>query len=253
MADVPLRVLAVVPHPDDESYSMGATLHLAARSGADVTVLCATRGERGEDFSTESGDLASRRTAELVASCAALGVQPPRFLDFPDGGLAALPPGRLEAALVEALHAHGPDVVLALGADGAYGHADHLALGVSLTEALGWQRPEPRVLRAAFPSGLFLDQWRRMTAGVNAELVGGEPPRLGVEPGAVDARVAVAGAREVKLAAITAHRSQLPDGEPQSLFPAGIVEALLGEEWFLLERGPVLPDGASDVLAGLHE
>ena len=66
MADTPLRVVAVVAHPDDESYSMSATLYHAARSGAQVSVLCATRGERGEDFSGSGGDLASRRTAELA-------------------------------------------------------------------------------------------------------------------------------------------------------------------------------------------
>ena len=253
MVDAPLRVLAVVPHPDDESYSMGATLYLAGRAGAEVRVLCATRGELGDDFSGGTGDLASKRSAELVASCAALGIAPPRFLDLPDGGLAELPAGRLEAALVESLQEAGPDVVLALGADGAYGHADHLALGGALSEALAWQRPEPRVLLAAFADGLFLPQWERMTGGLNADLVGGEAPRLGVPEQAVDLRVPVAGARQTKLAGITAHRSQLPDGEPESLFPAGIVAALLEEEWFQLERGPALPEGASDALSGLRE
>lgn len=264
MPDPSPRVLAVIPHPDDESYSMGATLHLLARAGARVDVLCATRGERGDDFSrgagaSEPGGLASKRVAELAASCAALGAEPPQFLELPDGGLAALPPGRLEAALIDAISARAPRLIFALGADGAYGHADHLALGEALTEAVAWLQPTPRVLRAVFPRGLFAPQWQRMTAGANAALLAGGPidgpaPVLGVPPEAVDLRVAVAAAREPKRAAITAHRSQLRDGQPESLFPAGIVEALLREEWFQLESGPPFPAGpfpASDPLAGL--
>ena len=35
-----------------------------------------------------------------------------------------------------------------------------------------------------------------------------------------------------KLASVRAHRSQLPGGDPEALFPPGIVAALLEEEWF---------------------
>lgn len=255
MPDASCHVLAVIPHPDDESYSMAATLHGAARAGATVEVLCATRGERGEDFSAPPaagpGELAVRRSAELAASCALLGAQPPRFLDLADGGLAALPAGRLEAALVDAMSAVVPRLVLALGADGAYGHADHLALSDALAQAVAWLNPAPRLLHAAFPSRLFLPQWRRMTGGPSADLVVGDPPSLGVDAGGVDLRVDVGLAREVKRASIGAHRSQLRDGTPESLFPEGIVEALLAEEWFTLASGPALPPTATDPLAGL--
>jgi len=44
--------------------------------------------------------------------------------------------------------------------------------------------------------------------------------------------VDVRSAREIKLASIRAHRSQLPGGDPEALFPPGIVTALLKEEWF---------------------
>jgi mannose-6-phosphate isomerase-like protein (cupin superfamily) len=44
--------------------------------------------------------------------------------------------------------------------------------------------------------------------------------------------VDVAAARETKLAAIAAHRTQLPGGDPRALFPAGIVDRLLGAEQF---------------------
>jgi LmbE family N-acetylglucosaminyl deacetylase len=263
MPDPTPRVLAVIPHPDDESYAMAATLHTLGLAGARVSILCATRGDRGDDFSASAGpgpgNLASKRSAELAASCAVLGAEPPRFLDLPDGGLAALPPGRLEAALVEAITALAPHVIFALGPDGAYGHADHLALGEALSQAVAWLRPDPRVLRAVFPQGLFEPQWQSMTEGDNATLVAGAPPDgpapvLGVSADAPDLRVAVAESLLAKRASISAHRSQLHDREPESLFPRGIVTALLAEEWFQQESGPPLPEhaaGIADPLAGL--
>ena len=42
------RVLVVVAHPDDEAFGCGSLLLHATASGAEVTVLCATRGEAGE-------------------------------------------------------------------------------------------------------------------------------------------------------------------------------------------------------------
>ena len=139
-------LVAVIPHPDDEAYSMAGTLHVAAAAGATVTVVCATRGERGEDFSpVATTQLGARRSAELAASCAAMGVQA-RWLDLPDGGLASLPPGRLEAALCEALAALAalaPQAVLSLGPDGAPG-----PLGSDLGANVG---AAPAALRSATP------------------------------------------------------------------------------------------------------
>ena len=41
-------ILAVLAHPDDESFGMGGTLALYAARGAEVYLVCATRGEVGE-------------------------------------------------------------------------------------------------------------------------------------------------------------------------------------------------------------
>jgi LmbE family N-acetylglucosaminyl deacetylase len=42
------KLLAVLAHPDDETFGMGGTLALYARRGVDVHLICATRGEVGE-------------------------------------------------------------------------------------------------------------------------------------------------------------------------------------------------------------
>ncbi len=255
-----LRLLAIIPHPDDETYGMAGTLALAARAGADVHVLCATRGEQGENFHPHARTgLAALRTDELTRSCALLGARPPRFLadehslGLPDGGLADIDSQQLAQRLTPVLRAIQPHVVLALGPDGAYGHADHLALTDAVTRAIADHRRPLRLLLAAFPPDLFLPQWRRLTAGPNAAQVGRDPPTLGTPAEAVGLRVDIRSVKDVKLAAIAAHRSQLPDGTPQSLFPPAIVDALLEEERFVFASGPLLPPHAADPFAGFPD
>ena len=43
----PPALLVVLAHPDDESFPMGGTLAKYAAQGAEVTLVCATRGEAG--------------------------------------------------------------------------------------------------------------------------------------------------------------------------------------------------------------
>ena len=43
-----LTILAVLAHPDDETFGMGGTLALYAQRGVSVHLICATRGEVGE-------------------------------------------------------------------------------------------------------------------------------------------------------------------------------------------------------------
>jgi len=89
-------LVAVHAHPDDETLSTGALLAAWAAAGRPVTVVTATRGERGEVIPAAlrhlQGDgpgLAAHRSGELAAALAALGVTDHVFLDtLPDGPLA---------------------------------------------------------------------------------------------------------------------------------------------------------------------
>ena len=42
-----LRLMAILAHPDDESMAIGGTLARYAAEGVDVTLITATRGQRG--------------------------------------------------------------------------------------------------------------------------------------------------------------------------------------------------------------
>jgi uncharacterized OsmC-like protein len=94
-------VLAVVAHPDDESFGLGAILDAFTRTGATVEVLCLTHGE-ASTLHGASGDLASVRGAELVEAADLLGVTRARLRDHPDGALSELSGTTLSAEVVAA-------------------------------------------------------------------------------------------------------------------------------------------------------
>jgi N-acetyl-1-D-myo-inositol-2-amino-2-deoxy-alpha-D-glucopyranoside deacetylase len=230
------RIVAVAPHPDDETYAFGGTLARASAAGAAVWVISATAGEKGEDLSGGglAGEaLAEVRRAELAASCRALGAEAPRFLGLPDGSAASHVPAGTEA-LATAFEELAPDVVLTLGADGGYGHVDHLAT----TEMVGGAFARilaPRgatLLRAIFPRGIFRAFWEEMHAQT-PELLGiDDPERLGVTADEADLRIDIRPQREAKLASIAAHHTQIHEGDPHRFIAPGVVDALLDEEWF---------------------
>lgn len=246
------RVVGLFPHPDDESYAAGGLLAWCAAGGATVTLVCATRGERGTDrrgAAHSPSALAAVRSAELAAACRALGAEAPLFCDLPDGGLADVD----RAAAVAMVRAHllrlRPHLAVTLGADGAYGHRDHLAWTAIVGAAVGTLPPgtTPRLLHAVFPRGLFAPVWRlAQRAGALGAI---ELDALGIEPAAVHLHLDVRAVRAQKLAALAAHDSQL-DVRPGTLL-RHIVRPLLREEWFVVASGPPLPAGAVDPFGGM--
>lgn len=228
--------LVVIAHPDDESYPFAGTLSALAAAGWRCVVHCATSGEAGERQDEGGfGDLGAERRRELVRACEVLGAERPVFWGLRDGHLAGSRPRgeQVAAAISDA----GADLVLSLGPDGAYGHPDHLALHRWVRE--GCERARAPLLEAAFPKGLFTPQyWKCRGAGTLGSLPPFGPDALGTD--APDIRLPLSHElRERKVAALAAHRSQLPGGDPLALFPPGIVDRLLVEEWFVVMReGP---------------
>ncbi|WP_144764486.1 PIG-L family deacetylase [Curtobacterium sp. 9128] len=161
----PERVLIVHAHPDDETLSSGGTIATLLELGTEVTVLTATRGERGEMLTPALAPLvgdgqrvAAHRETEIAAALAALGG--PRHLwlggpgarptDLPerrytDSGMQWGPDGRAVAAddapadslttadlgevvddVRAAIRSTGADAVVSYADDGGYGHPDHV-------------------------------------------------------------------------------------------------------------------------------
>ena len=66
-------VLAVVAHPDDESFGLGAILDAFNQAGTRTAVLCLTHGEASTVYGV-AGNLAELRGEEFAAAAQILGV-----------------------------------------------------------------------------------------------------------------------------------------------------------------------------------
>lgn len=142
-------VLAVVAHPDDESFGLGAVLDSFVKAGATVSVLCLTRGEASTLGS--SAALAQMRAMELRNAARQLGVESAVLLDYPDGALSEVEPGRLSTEVLRALGDLPAQGIVTFDPSGVSGHPDHTAASQAAVDAaqqaevpvLGWTIPRP--------------------------------------------------------------------------------------------------------------
>jgi LmbE family N-acetylglucosaminyl deacetylase len=139
MADE-LRILAVFPHPDDETLGLGSTLARYSSEGVETYLVCATRGERGW-FDSEGPDpglegVGRIREAELRCAAEHLGLHEVNFLNYVDGEVDQADPEEVIGKIVSHIRRIKPHVVVTFGPDGAYGHPDHIALSQFTTGAL---------------------------------------------------------------------------------------------------------------------
>lgn len=128
------NLLAVLAHPDDESFAIGGTLARYAAAGVHVGLVTATRGEasgRGSDPVV----MGAARERELRHAARTLRVRTVRILGYQDGHLALTDRPMLVSRLVAILREVRPQVVITFGPDGISGHPDHVAIGEATTEA----------------------------------------------------------------------------------------------------------------------
>jgi LmbE family N-acetylglucosaminyl deacetylase len=136
-------LLAVLAHPDDESFGMGGTLALYASKGVDVHLVCATRGEVGyisPEYMQGFNSVAEKREAELRCAAGILGLKGVYYLDYRDSGmpgsednnhpraLAAAPLEEVTSKVVEIIRTVKPQVILTFDPIGGYRHPDHIAM-----------------------------------------------------------------------------------------------------------------------------
>lgn len=158
------RVLLVHAHPDDETIATGALIAELVDRGAEVGLITATRGERGEVVEgplrrlVGTPELSAVRAAELRNALSILGVtwsvylgrRPARAAglperDYQDSGMRWVEPGlagpdedvsphslssadlaEIATDLAAGIAAHDPDLVITYDEGGGYGHPDHL-------------------------------------------------------------------------------------------------------------------------------
>jgi len=136
------KILVVLAHPDDETFGMGGTLAYYGHLGAEVHLVCATRGEVGE-VSEEKlkgfGSIGELRENELCCAADLLKIRKVHFLDYRDSGMPGSQENEHARAFINApleevakeivgyIRRIQPDIVLTFDPLGGYLHPDHIA------------------------------------------------------------------------------------------------------------------------------
>ena len=269
-------LLAVFAHPDDETFGIGGTLAKYAAEGVDVSLICATRGEEGENHSGEAIDserLGEVREQELRCAASILGVQNLFFLGYRDSGMMGTAANanlrclhqaaRDEVAgrIAELMKALRPQVVVTFDPTGGYGHPDHIAIHhatVQAVEQLAEAEQPHKLYWPAFPRHLFAKMAEYLKArGIDLAQFGDfNPDELGTPDEDVTTTIDVAAFWDIKQRAFQCHRTQLNPQSPFFMIPQEEMREGMSKEYFQLVRSRVSvsegPEGMEgDLFAGL--
>jgi LmbE family N-acetylglucosaminyl deacetylase len=262
-------LLAVLAHPDDESFGVGGTLALYARQGVAVYLVCATRGEAGtvgEEYLQGYDSIADRRVAELQCAAEKLGLAGVHFLGYRDSGmpgstdnhhrqaLVAAPLDEVTAKIVAQIRRLTPQVVVTFDPIGGYRHPDHIAIHRATLQAFH-QAGDPSYhdgLPSYQPQKLYYQTIPKTFLRIvvwGMKLFGRDPRRYGrnrdidlaslVRGGnfPVHARIDYRPVAEIKEAAAQCHISQIPSGPPRNRLMRWM-QMIAGEREFFMRAYP---------------
>jgi LmbE family N-acetylglucosaminyl deacetylase len=265
-----LRLMAILAHPDDESLGFGGTLARYAAEGVEVSMVMATRGQRGwpGDPAAYPGpdELGRIREGELRAAIAALGVSRVAFLDEMDGELdKAATPAMLERLTAEIRFVR-PQVIVTFGPDGAYGHPDHIAISSLTTSAVlaaadstfttthGVEPFRVSKLYHRIWTAAEMSLFQSLFGQIGITIDGAKRGAFEWPEWAVAARLDTADYWwEVQTAALS-HRSQIPAGSPLTGLSPQDLRVLWGTQTFAraLCMVPVEPGLEDDLFVGVR-
>ncbi|MEK7863898.1 MAG: PIG-L deacetylase family protein [Chloroflexota bacterium] len=263
---MPRTLATILAHPDDETFGTGGTLIRYASDGVTVHSLCLTQGEQGHP----GGDgapviprehVGAARALELEEAGRRMGLASVTCLRYPDGGLAGVNPDYVVRDIVRWLRKVRPDVVIAWGPDGGYGHPDHIAAGeraLRAVELAGIARHEPELgdhihVKRAYRFVLgaaVIDGMRRLAPELATyiETLTVKPQRWTRER--LGAVMDVSGLIDKKIHAMEAHRTQTPDLK-MWLRAREMEPAILAEEHYVREFPDPHGGLESDLFAGV--
>ncbi len=183
------HVLVVFPHPDDEAFGVSGTIASYTDNQIPVTYMCLTLGEMGRNlgnppFATRES-LPGIRKQELQEAAKVMGIQDLRMMGLRDKTIEFESEEYLTNMVSSAINELNPSLVITFY-PGYSVHPDHEATGRAVIHALERMPKEkrPKLYCVAFAH--------------NSEEDLGKP----------DIAHDVSAYKEVKIAAIKAHRSQ---------------------------------------------
>ena len=149
------HVLVVYPHPDDEAFSVAGTVRMYRNMGVPVTYACLTLGEMGRNlgnppFATRES-LPDIRRGELLAACAAMGIEDLRMMGLRDKTIEFEDDEKMVKLVTNLIEELNPSVIYTFFPGFAV-HPDHEATARAVIEAVRRMPKEarPRILAVAF-------------------------------------------------------------------------------------------------------
>jgi LmbE family N-acetylglucosaminyl deacetylase len=235
------RLLAVLAHPDDESFGTGGTLAFYSWCGAAVHLICTTDGAVGDippELLERHGSVVAVREAELCCAAEKLGLSGVHMLHYRDSGMPGSPdnqhPGSLFSAPFEEVTARvthliraiRPHVVITFDPIGGYRHPDHIITHQATVEAFhaaGDPARYPDSLPPYQPQKLYYSVFPRLFLKLTVRLMplfGKDPRRFGRnqdvdltsfvnEEFPVHARIDFLPVEQQREAAVACHASQV--------------------------------------------
>jgi LmbE family N-acetylglucosaminyl deacetylase len=272
------KLLAVLAHPDDETFGIGGTLALYAERGVEVHLICATHGEVGDvkpELLNGFDSIAERRESELRCAANILGLSGVHFLDYRDSGmpgsednwhpqaLAMAPVEQVAEKVAHLMRLIQPQVVITTDPIGGYKHPDHIAVHLATIEAFrlasdtdfedGLLPYQPQKLYfQTLPKGVLRMAVRML------RILGKDPSHFGrnrdidlasiVEEGnfPIHAQIDYHSVAEKREAAAACHASQL-DGGPPRQGPMSWIWRLFGRKEQFMRGYPKTEEGLREV------
>ncbi len=280
-----VTILAVRPHPDDETSLTGGMLAYYSARGVRTGVVTCTGGEEGEIHDPDLDPIADLprlgeiRERELREACEILGVSELRLLGYRDSGMLDTPANQHPDAfcqadlseatgrLVRVIRELRPVVMVIEPPGGLYPHPDHVRcheVGLAGYHAAGDDRAYPeagpawRVARLY--AGVQIDdgRWEALmpefvAAGLDVswmERRQGQPRSPGPETATV--ALDVSPYSEIQRRALFAHRTQIPQASFWARLPEDLRRRAFVTAYFLRLDPPAAPgEHEPDLLDGL--
>jgi LmbE family N-acetylglucosaminyl deacetylase len=276
-------LLAVLAHPDDESFGLGGTLALYARRGYNTYYLCATRGEAGtvdEEHLRGFSSTAEMRTDELMRAAKHLGLKDVFFLGYRDSGMPGTEENKhpdaqinhsideVAGRVVRYIRELKPDVVLTHDPIGGYKHPDHIH--IHKATKLAFEKADdtsfhPEAGPPFKPRALYYQVFSRTLLRVMVRLMrlfGKDPTKFGrngdvnlLELADVDfpihVRLNIRPVRDIKINASAQHASQ--GGTQIRRGWMGMMSRIFGEREEFMRAYPPIPNGHHKVMNDLFD
>lgn len=146
------KILAVDPHPDDETMLSGGFLtELAIRKDVELKHICFSKGEKGDELlKISETELSKIRVVEYQNALKSLNIDNYAMLDIPDGRFE-FNKSRITKLLKTEIDVFQPDLILTYEPAGLYGHPDHIALTDVANKIIKSDYPDLKILYKTLP------------------------------------------------------------------------------------------------------